>query len=185
MSQGMKLLIEMGPLMAFFIGNWFAGIFWGTGIFMVATLIALALSWTLTGKLAIVPLVSAGFVAIFGALTLWLQSDLFIKVKVTLINALFGAILLGGLAYGRSYLKLVMGEAMKLPEAAWRTLTLRWGVFFLGLALLNEIVWRTVTTDTWVNFKVFGLLPLTLLFALANAPYMAKHMIADEPEAKG
>ncbi len=185
MKPGVKVLIEMGPLMAFFAGNWFAGIFWGTGIFMVATLIALALSWTLTGKLAMVPLVSAGFVAVFGVLTLWLQSDLFIKVKVTLINALFGAILLGGLAYGRSYLKLVMGEALKLPEAAWRVLTMRWGVFFFAMALLNEIVWRSVATDTWVNFKVFGLLPLTLLFALANAPYMAKHMIADEPEAKG
>ncbi len=182
MKPGIKMLIEMGPLMAFFAGNWFAGIFWGTGIFMVATLVALVLSWTLTGKLALVPLVSAGFVAVFGALTLWLQSDLFIKVKVTLINALFGAILLGGLAYGRSYLKLVMGEAMKLPEVAWRTLTLRWGVFFLGLAVLNEIVWRSVPTDTWVNFKVFGLLPLTLLFAVANAPYMAKHMIEDEPK---
>ena len=182
MKPGVKVLIEMGPLMAFFAGNWFAGIFWGTGIFMVATLIALALSWTLTGKLAMVPLVSAAFVAVFGVLTLWLQSDLFIKVKVTLINALFGAILLGGLAFGRSYLKLVMGEAMKLPEAAWRVLTLRWGVFFFGLAALNEIVWRSVPTDTWVNFKVFGLLPLTLLFAVANAPFMAKHMIADEPE---
>ena len=111
MNQGIKLLIEMGPLIAFFAGNWLAGIFWGTGIFMVATVIALALSWSLTRKLAMVPLVSAVFVAVFGGLTLWLQSDLFIKVKVTLINALFGAILLGGLAFGRSYLKLEIGRA--------------------------------------------------------------------------
>ena len=98
MGQGTKLLIEMGPLVAFFIANWKAGIFWGTGIFMVATAIALAASWILTRKIAMVPLVSAVFVALFGALTLWLHSDLFIKVKVTLINALFGAVLLGGVA---------------------------------------------------------------------------------------
>jgi intracellular septation protein len=183
MKPGVKILVEMGPLIAFFIGNWKAGIFWGTGIFMVATAISLAVSWGLTRKIAMVPLVSAIFVAVFGALTLYLHSDLFIKVKVTLINALFGAILLGGVAFGRNYLKVVMGEAMKLPDAAWRTLTIRWGIFFFCLAALNEIVWRSVSTDMWVNFKVFGLLPLTLVFALANAPFMAKHMIEDETKA--
>ena len=183
MKPATKLLVEMGPLIAFFIGNWQAGIFWGTGIFMAATGISLAVSWGLTRKIAMVPLVSAIFVAVFGALTLYLHSDLFIKVKVTLINALFGAILLGGAGFGRNYLKVVMGEAMKLPDAAWRTLTIRWGAFFFCLAALNEIVWRSVSTDMWVNFKVFGLLPLTLVFALANAPFMAKHMIEDEPKA--
>ena len=180
MGQGTKLLIEMGPLVAFFIANWKAGIFWGTGIFMAATIVALTASWLLTRKVAMVPLVSAVFVAVFGILTLWLHSDLFIKVKVTLINALFGVVLLGGVAMGRSYLKLVMGEAVKLTEQAWRTLSLRWGLFFLALAVLNEIVWRNFSTDAWVNFKVFGLLPLTLAFALANAPFMSKHMIEDE-----
>ena len=179
-GQGTKLLIEMGPLVAFFIGNWKAGIFWGTGIFMVATIVALTASWVLTRKIAMVPLVSAIFVAIFGLLTLWLHSELFIKVKVTLINALFGVVLLGGVAMGRSYLKLVMGEAVKLTEQAWRTLSLRWGLFFLALAVLNEVVWRNVSTDAWVNFKVFGLLPITLVFALANAPFMSKHMIEEE-----
>lgn len=180
MGQGTKLLIEMGPLVAFFIANWKAGIFWGTGIFMVATAISLAASWIMTRKIAMVPLVSAIFVALFGALTLWLHSDLFIKVKVTLINALFGAVLLGGVAMGRSYIKLIMGEAVKLTETAWRTLSIRWGVFFFAMAALNEVVWRNFTTDQWVNFKVFGLLPLTLVFAVANAPFMAKHMIPDE-----
>ena len=177
MNQGVKLLVEMGPLVVFFAGNWFGGIFFGTGVFMVATIISLAVSWTLTRKIAMVPLVSAVFVALFGALTLYLQSDLFIKVKVTLINALFGAVLLGGAAFGKSYLKLVMGEAMKLTDEAWRTLSLRWGIFFFAMAGLNEIVWRNFSTDQWVNFKVFGLLPLTLVFAVANAPYMTKHMI--------
>jgi intracellular septation protein len=180
MGQGTKLLIEMGPLVCFFIANWKAGIFWGTGIFMVATVIALIASWVLTRKIAMVPLVSAVFVALFGALTLWLHSDLFIKVKVTLINALFGAVLLGGVAFGRSYLKLIMGEAVRLTEEAWRMLSIRWGIFFFAMAALNEIVWRSFSTDAWVNFKVFGLLPLTLVFAIANAPYMAKHMIEDD-----
>ena len=184
MGQGTKLLIELGPLVAFFIANWKAGIFWGTGIFMVATAIALSVSWALTRKIAMVPLVSAIFVALFGALTLWLHSDLFIKVKVTLINALFGAVLLGGVAMGRSYIKLIMGEAVRLSEEAWRTLSIRWGVFFFAMAGLNEIVWRSLSTDAWVNFKVFGLLPITLVFALANAPYMTKHMIEDKSEAQ-
>jgi intracellular septation protein len=182
MGQGTKLLIEMGPLVAFFIANWKAGIFWGTGIFMAATAIALTASWVMTRKIAMVPLVSAVFVALFGALTLWLQSDLFIKVKVTLINALFGAVLLGGVAMGRSYIKLIMGEAVKLTEEAWRTLSIRWGVFFFAMAALNEIVWRNFSTDAWVNFKVFGLLPITLVFAIANAPYMTRHMIEDEQD---
>lgn len=180
LGQWTKLLIEMGPLAAFFIANWKAGIFWGTGIFMAATAAALTASWVLTRKIAMVPLVSAVFVALFGALTLWLHSELFIKVKVTLINALFGAVLLGGVAMGRSYIKLIMGEAVKLTEEAWRTLSIRWGVFFLAMAVLNEVVWRNFSTDAWVNFKVFGLLPITLAFAFANAPYMTKHMIEDD-----
>jgi intracellular septation protein len=180
MGQGTKLLIEMGPLVAFFVANWKAGIFWGTGIFMAATAMALTASWVMTRKIAMVPLVSAIFVALFGALTLWLHSELFIKVKVTLINALFGVVLLGGVALGRSYLKLIMGEAVRLTEAAWRTLSIRWGVFFFAMAGLNEVVWRNFSTDAWVNFKVFGLLPITLAFALANAPFMSKHMIEEE-----
>jgi intracellular septation protein len=184
MSQPLKLLIELGPLVAFFAGNWLGGIFIGTAVFMVATAIALGLSWALTRKIAMVPLVSAVFVALFGALTLWLHSDLFIKVKVTLINALFGVVLLGGVAMGRSYIKLIMGEAMSLPDRAWRVLSIRWGGFFLAMAALNEIVWRSMSTDAWVNFKVFGLLPLTLAFALANAPYMARHMQDEKAEGQ-
>jgi intracellular septation protein len=179
MNPVVKFLVEAGPLVAFFIGNWKGGIYWGTGIFMATTAVALAVSWTLTRKLAMVPLIGAIFVALFGALTLWLHDDTFIKVKVTLVNALFGAILLGGLFFGQTFLKFVMGEAIKLTEEGWRKLTMRWGLFFFALAVLNEIVWRTQTTDTWVNFKVFGLLPLTLLFAISQAPLMTKHMIEE------
>lgn len=177
----MKLLIEAGPLLVFFIANWKLGIYWGTGLFMAATAVSLAASWILARRIAVMPLISAGFVAVFGGLTLWLQDDTFIKIKVTLINALFGAILLGGLAFGQLFLKFVMGEAMKMTDAGWRRLTLRWAFFFFAVALLNEYVWRSYPTDTWVNFKVFGLLPLTLVFAMSQAPFMLKHALPDEP----
>jgi intracellular septation protein len=181
MNPIVKILIEAGPLVAFFVTNWIAGIYWGTGIFMAATAAALILSWLLTRKLAVMPLISAGFVAVFGALTLWLHDDTFIKVKVTLINALFGIILLGGLFFGQTFLRFVMGEAIKMTDEGWRALTIRWGIFFLCIAIVNEVVWRMVPTDTWVNFKV-ALLPVTLVFALSQAPMMTKHMIQDEPK---
>jgi intracellular septation protein len=172
-----RILVEWGPLIAFFIANARAGIFWGTGVFMAASVVALAVSWTWTRKLALVPLIGAVFVAIFGGLTLWLQNETFIKVKVTLVNLLFGTVLLSGLAFRKQFLKLVLGEVLKLDDEGWRILTLRWGLFFFALALLNEMVWRTVSTDLWVNFKVFGILPITLLFALSQAPLMTRHLI--------
>ncbi|CAN5381713.1 septation protein A [soil metagenome] len=183
MNPILKLLTEAGPLVAFFIANWKGGIFWATGTFMVATILALAVSWAMTRKFATVPLVSAGFVAIFGALTLYLHDETFIKVKVTLINAAFGIILLGGLWFGKTFLKRVMGEAVAMTDTGWRTLTIRWGLFFLAVAIANEIVWRSFSNDVWVNFKV-GLLPLTLVFALAQTPFMMKHMIEDKPEPR-
>jgi intracellular septation protein len=172
-----RILVEWGPLIAFFIANARAGIFWGTGVFMAASVVALAVSWTWTRKLALVPLIGAVFVAIFGGLTLWLQNETFIKVKVTLVNLLFGTVLLSGLAFRKQFLKLVLGEALKLDDEGWRILTLRWGLFFFALALVNEIVWRMVSTNLWVNFKVFGILPITLLFALSQAPLMSRHLI--------
>ena len=175
----LRILVEWGPLIAFFIANARAGIFWGTGIFMAATAAALAVSWTLTRRLALVPLIGAIFVAVFGGLTLWLQNDIFIKVKVTLVNVMFGSILLTGLYFGKQFLKLILGEALKMDDEGWRILTLRWGLFFFALAALNEVIWRSVTTDLWVNFKVFGILPLTLLFALSQAPLMSRHMIGE------
>lgn len=184
MTMGRKMALELAPLAAFFIANWLGGVMWATAVFMAATLVSLAVSWYLTGKLAVVPLVSAVFVAIFGALTLWLHDKLFIQVKVTLLNALFGAILLTGLAFGRSYIKFIMDQAIHMPDAAWRTLTLRWGVYFLSIAALNEVLRRTLSWDHWVTFKAFGFLAITLVFALANAPFMAQHMHSDGAEKK-
>ena len=176
LTQGQKLLLDFAPLLIFFAANWKAGIFWGTGLFMVATAVALIVGYALTGTIARVPLITALFVGLFGGLTLWLHNDLFIKIKVTLINALFGTALLAGLRYDHLFLKALMGEMVAMPVAAWRQLTVRWGIFFLAMAGLNELVWRHVSTDMWVNFKVFGLMGLTMIFAFGNAPFMAKHM---------
>jgi len=176
----LKVVVEAGPLVAFFIANAKAGIFWGTGIYMVAAAIALAVAWIMTRRIAIVPVVTLVFVLAFGALTLALHDATFIKMKVTIINALFGAILVGGLAFDRSLLKPVFGEAMALDDAGWKKLTLRWGLFFFAVAVINEIVWRSVSTDMWVNFKVFGILPLTFIFALAQVPLMQRHAPPEE-----
>lgn len=176
MSQGRKLLLDLGPLLAFFIANWKFGIFWATGIFMAATFLSLIITYAITRHLNKFLLVSAVFVGVFGGLTLYFQDATFIKVKVTLANLSFAGALLGGLYYKRLFIRDIMGEAMELPDAAWKTLTLRWALFFIAMAALNIAVWQLFSESTWVTFKSFGLLGFTMLFALANAPFMAKHM---------
>jgi intracellular septation protein len=180
MPPALKLATEMGPLIAFFVANAWGGIFWATGVYMVAAAVALGLTWAMTRRIAIVPIVTLGFVVAFGALTLWLADETFIKVKVTIINALFGVILFTGLVMGRPLLKLALGEALNMDAEGWRKLTIRWGLFFFAMAALNEFVWRTFSTDAWVNFKVFGLLPLTVVFAVAQIRLMQRHMV-EEP----
>ncbi len=167
-QQLWKLLVELGPLLVFFIVNSRAGIFWGTGVLIVATAISIVASRVMFGKLAVMPLVSAFFVAVFGGLTLWLADDLFIKLKPTIVNLIFATVLLGGLLAGHSLLRHLFGDVFKLTEEGWRKLTLRWGLFFVFLAILNEIVWRNFSTDTWVSFKVFGIMPLTMAFGIAQ-----------------
>ncbi len=173
--QVIKLLVELGPLVVFFIGNSKFGIFWGTGAFMVATVVSLAVSRAVLGRIPTMPLVTAVFVFIFGGLTLWLQDDQFIKIKPTIVNALFAAILFGGLWAGRIFLKTVFGDVMRLTEEGWRKLTVRWGLFFVVLAVLNEVVWRSFSTDFWVSFKVFGIMPLTMAFALAQVGLLKRY----------
>ncbi|MEP9375764.1 septation protein A [Aquabacter sp. CN5-332] len=181
MSPGLKIALELGPLVLFFVGNSYGGIYLATGLFMVATLLALGAMWVLARRIAVMPLISALVVMVFGTLTLVLQDDHFIKLKPTLVNALFGLALLGGLAFNKPLLPYVFDGMMKLTDAGWRILTVRWGVFFLVMAVVNELVWRNFSTDTWVSFKTFGYLPLTILFAFAQAPLMAKHELK-EPE---
>lgn len=175
----LRLALDLGPLLLFFGVNAVYGIFVATAAFMVAIAIALITSRLLTGKFAKMPLVTAVFVMVFGGLTLWLQDETFIKIKPTIIYLVFAGVLLGGLAVGRIFLESLLGEAFDLTHEGWRKLTIRWSGFFLFLAVANEIVWRTFSTDTWVSFKVFGLLPLTLLFAALQAGLLQKHARQD------
>jgi intracellular septation protein len=177
----LKIALELGPLAVFFFANNRLGIFGATAIFMAATIIALLASWVLTRRLAIMPLVTGVVVFVFGGLTLFLQDETFIKMKPTIVNALFGATLLGGLAFGRSLLGYVFDSVFQLDAEGWRKLTLRWGLFFFALALLNEVIWRNFSTDFWVSFKVFGFMPLTVIFTLTQMPLIQRHALPQEP----
>jgi intracellular septation protein len=151
---------------------------------MFAVVIALAVSYALTRHLPLMPLITAVIVLVFGSLTLFLHDELFIKVKPTIIYVLFGGVLLGGLAFGKPLLGAVFDSVFHLSEEGWRKLTWRWALFFLGLAVLNEIVWRTQTTDVWVSFKVFGVLPLTFLFAALQYPLLTRYAVPEEAAAE-
>lgn len=194
----LKLALELGPLMVFFFANtrgeWLAQkfpplaalggpIFIATGLFMAATAIALAASWLLTRTLPMMPLVSGVVVFVFGGLTLWLNDDLFIKMKPTIVNTLFAAVLLGGLLFGKALLGYVFDSAFRLTAEGWRKLTFRWGIFFLFLAVANEVVWRNFSTDFWVAFKVWGIMPITLIFTFSQMPLIIRHSL-DESASK-
>ncbi|MGC1776437.1 MAG: septation protein A [Xanthobacteraceae bacterium] len=175
----LKLALDLGPLILFFFANSHYGIFVATATFMVAVLVALAVSYALTRHLPIMPVVTAIIVVVFGGLTLILHDATFIKVKPTIIYALFGAVLLGGLLFNKPLLGIVFDSLFDLTEEGWRKLTLRWALFFFVLAVLNEIVWRNTSTNVWVDFKVFGVMPLTLLFGALQVPLLKKY--AAEP----
>ena len=178
----LKLTLELGPLLVFFFANGRFGIFAATGAFMAAMAVSLAASWAINRRLAVMPLVTGIVVAIFGTLTLVLHDDTFIKMKPTIVNVLFGGALLGGLAFGKTLLGYVFDGAFHLDAAGWRKLTIRWGLFFLLLAVLNEAIWRTQSTEFWIAFKVWGIMPLTLLFSVAQLPLLTRHAI-ERPEA--
>ncbi len=171
----LKIALDLGPLVLFFVANAKFGIFAGTAAFMVAVFAALAVSYALTRHLPLMALVSAFIVLVFGGLTLVLHDQTFIKVKPTIIYVLFAVVLFGGLALRKPLLSVVFDQVFNLTPEGWRKLTLRWAVFFLVLAVLNEIVWRTQSTDVWVAFKAFGTVPLTLVFAMLQYPLLMKY----------
>lgn len=180
----LKLVLEMGPLVLFFIVNFKFGIFPATGVLMAGVVASLAASYALTRHLPIMPVVTAVAVVFFGALTFLFQDEIFIKLKPTIVNSIFGTVLLVALAFGKPLLPVLLDTVLHLTEEGWRKLTLRWGVFFFVLAALNEIVWRTQTTDFWVSFKAFGIMPLTIAFALAQVPLIMRHEVKDSAKTK-
>jgi len=179
-SVAAKLLIELGPLLVFFGVNAAYGIFAGTGAFMAATVLSLSLAWWLYHKVPVMPLVSAVIVLAFGGLTIYLQDDTFIKLKPTIVYTMFAILLVAGLFARKPVLALLFGPVFNLTDEGWRKLTLRWAVFFIAMAVLNEYVWRNYSTDTWVTFKAFGFLPITFLFAMAQVPLMQRYGVAEE-----
>jgi len=179
-SVAAKLLIELGPLLVFFGVNAAYGIFAGTGAFMAATVLSLSLAWWLYHKVPVMPLVSAVIVLAFGGLTLYLQDEIFIKLKPTIVYTMFAILLLAGLLARKPVLALLFGPVFNLTDEGWRKLTLRWAVFFIAMAVLNEYVWRNYSTDTWVSFKAFGFLPITFLFAMAQVPLMQRYGVAED-----
>jgi intracellular septation protein len=176
----LKLALDLGPLIVFFAANARFGIFVATAIFMVAILAALAVGYALIRHLPIMPLVTAVIVLVFGGLTLILHDELFIKLKPTIIYVLFGGILLGGLAFNKLLLGVVFDSVFHLTAEGWRKLTIRWIIFFFALAVLNEIVWRTQSTDFWVSFKLFGVVPLTFLFGALQYPLLTKYAAPEQ-----
>ncbi|MEQ8346680.1 MAG: septation protein A [Sneathiellaceae bacterium] len=173
-----KLVLEIGPLVVFFLVNAQGGIFVATAAFMVAMAVSIGVTFALARHVPLLPLATGVFVLVFGGLTLALNDETFIKLKPTIVNALFASILAGGMLAGRPLLRPLLDTVMALDMAGWRILTWRWAAFFLLLAVANEIVWRNFDTDTWVNFKVFGIMPLTLAFSLAQLPLIRRHALA-------
>jgi len=179
----LKFALDLGPLAVFFIANARADIFVATGAFMVAILVSLVVTYSIERRLPLLPVVTALMVLAFGSLTLILNDETFIKLKPTIANVLIAAALFIGLAIGRPFLKVVLGTVFELDEEGWRKLTWRWAWFFLFLAVLNEIVWRNSSTDVWVNFKVFGIMPLTILFSLSQLPMLQRYKIEPASDA--
>lgn len=180
MSQKLRFALDFGPLLAFFAGYQMWGLMAATVALIACTLISLAILYAKERKLALTPLVTGIAVTFFGGLTLLLQDETFIKIKPTFVNLLFAAILFAGLATGRPLLKYVLESAFKMDEHGWRVLTRRWAFFFVGLAALNEVIWRNFSMDFWVSFKVFGMLTVTILFTLAQIPLISRHMLEEE-----
>lgn len=188
MNSHLRFVLDFSPLVVFFAIYKLTGLLPATATLIVFTLISLAITYALEKRIAVMPLISGIVITVMGALTLLLHDETFIKIKPTVVNLLFAAILLGGLYCRKSLFKYVLGHAMQLQDEGWRQLSWRWGLFFMFLALLNEIVWRNFSTDFWVDFKVFGMFSLTMLFTLLQLPlikrfWMEDPLPADSPDA--
>ena len=179
MKSIFKLLIDIGPLAIFFVFYTRSDLKTAILPFMIATTIAVLFSYIIEKKIPIMPTVGAVIILIFGGLTIYFDNETFFKMKPTIINLLFAGILYGGIILNKSLLRYLLGAALKLQDEGWDILTKRWIGFFIALAILNEIVWRTQTTDIWVNFKVFGILPITFIFTLTQFSTIKKYQVED------
>ena len=179
MKSIFKLLIDIGPLAVFFVFYTRGDLKTAILPFMIATIIAVLFSYIIEKKIPIMPTVGAVIILIFGGLTIYFDNETFFKMKPTIINLLFAGILYGGIILNKSLLRYLLGAALKLQDEGWDILTKRWIGFFIALAILNEIIWRTQTTDIWVNFKVFGILPITFIFTLTQFSTIKKYQIED------
>lgn len=183
MNSKLRLCLDLGPLAVFFVAYRFWGLLPATGCIIVTTLISLAITYYYEKRLAPMPLISGVLITIMGGFTLYLNDETFVKMKPTFVNLIFAGLLLGGLLFKKSMFKLLLDGALTLTEEGWRLMTIRWGVFFVFLAALNEVIWRSFSTDFWVNFKVFGMLTLTMLFTAAQVPLIKRTMIDDGENA--
>ena len=175
-------LVDYGPSVIFFVAYYMTNLFIATASIMVATILALIFSYVVERRIPIIPLTTAGIIGIFGGLTLWLNDETFIKMKPTIIQIIFGLILVGGLLVKRLLLKSLMGSTWQMTDEGWRVLTLRFSFFFFLSATLNEAIWRTQSTDFWVNFKVFGFLGLTIVFIVTQLPLLKRFAIEENKQ---
>ncbi|HWT96559.1 MAG TPA: septation protein A [Terriglobales bacterium] len=177
MRQWLKYTVDYGPILAFFIAYKLSGLMAATLTLMIATAIATLLLYVVQRRLALMPIITLLVVGTFGGLTLWLHDDTFIKMKPTVIQGLFAAILFGGLIMKKPLIRYVMGSTLQMDDDGWRLLSLRFACFFAAMAVLNEIVWRTQPEGIWIDFKVFGIIGLTFLFILTQIPLIMRHSI--------
>lgn len=180
MDSRLRFFLDFSPLLGFFLAYRFAGLLAATAVLIVCTLVSLGVTYVQEKRIAAMPLISGIAVTLFGGLTLLLQDEYFIKIKPTLVNLLFASILLGGLYFRKSMFKYVLGHAFQLTDEGWRRLSCRWGFFFVFLAVLNEVIWRNFSTDFWVNFKVFGMFTLTLVFTFAQLPLIKRYWVEEK-----
>lgn len=173
----LKPTVDYGPLLIFFVAYTLGGLWVATGALMATTLVAIAVSYWAERRVPMVLVVTAAVVMVFGGLTLVFDDDRFIKMKPTIVQALFAVVLLGGLAMGKPLLKPVMSAAWELTDRGWTLLSLRFGLFFAAMAIANEIVWRTQSTDFWVNYKVFGAIGVTLVFTMTQIPLITRYQV--------
>jgi intracellular septation protein len=180
LKQGHKQLLELLPLLVFFLVYLKKNMVWATGALAIASVLVIGLIYVKDRTLSKAQIIGVMLVVVFGGLTVYFNDPAYLVAKVSVINVLFGLVLLGGYLFKRAFIKDLMGEAMALPDHAWMSLSLRWAFFFFFLAALNLVIWFNFSEKVWAAFKLGGLLGLTLLFAFANAPFMAKHMIEDK-----